>query len=50
VTRPVCWLCLLDRVRTDLDAASRCPVHGLVRDRVLGFVQVDVRLLAKGEK
>ena len=42
---PLCWLCFLAHVGTRLDAKSRCAIHGLVKDRVLGIVQVDVKLL-----
>jgi hypothetical protein len=41
----LCWLCFLDHDATVLDAASCCPKHGLVKDRVLGIVQVDTRML-----
>jgi hypothetical protein len=43
--RPLCWLCFVARVESRLDAESMCVVHGLVKDRVLGFVQVDERIL-----
>ena len=43
----LCWLCFLAHVETRLDAQSRCVVHGLVKDRVLGIVRVDVTLLEK---
>jgi len=39
---PLCWLCLVSRVETRLDTDSKCSIHGLVKDRVLGFVRVDV--------
>lgn len=42
---PLCWLCFLDHNGTPLDEASRCPIHGLVRDRVLGLVRIDERFL-----
>lgn len=45
--RPVCWICFVAGVVTRLDDESRCPMHGLVRDRVLGIVQVDTRILAR---
>lgn len=41
----VCWLCFVVRVETRLNDDSRCPIHGLVKDRVLGLVRVDTRLL-----
>jgi len=43
--RALCWLCFLQHIRTHLDADSRCPVHGLLKDRVLGIVRVDTKLL-----
>jgi len=43
--RALCWLCFLNRVATRLDVESRCPMHGLIRDRVLAIVQVDVQFL-----
>lgn len=42
---PVCWLCFLDHIETRLDAESRCPIHGLVKDRVLGLVRMAVGFL-----
>jgi len=41
----LCWLCFLDHIETRLDTASRCSIHGLVKDRVLGMIRVDVNLL-----
>ena len=46
---PLCWLCFVARIRTELDTDSRCPMHGLVRDRVLGLVRVDIRMLEEHE-
>lgn len=43
----LCWLCCLDNIPTPLDAESKCPMHGLVKDRVLCMIQVDVKLLKK---
>ena len=42
-----CWLCALDRIVQRLDAKSCCVMHGLVKDRILGIVQVDVRFLER---
>ena len=44
-TTPRCCWCALAHVDTRLDADSRCPVHGLVLDRFLGTVRMDVRFL-----
>lgn len=44
--RPLCWLCFVNHDETRLDEQSRCPFHGLMKDRVLGIVRVDVRMLA----
>lgn len=44
---PLCWLCFVGHVETRLDSESRCPTHGLVKDRVLGLVRVDERLLGR---
>jgi len=44
-TRPPCWLCLMNGYVVRLNVSSRCPIHGMVRDRVLTIVQVDTRLL-----
>lgn len=46
--QPVCWICFLEHVETRLDADSRCPLHGLIRDRVLGIVRVSETFLHKG--
>jgi hypothetical protein len=46
-TQPLCCWCVINRVETRLDADSRCPVHGLVRDRLLGFVRMDVKFLTE---
>ncbi len=44
--KPVCWLCWLDDYAPQLlSSDSRCAIHGLVLDRILGIVQVDVRLV-----
>ncbi len=39
-----CW-CAVNGQEAILDASGRCPKHGIVRDRLLGVVQVDKRLL-----
>lgn len=48
VDRPIlcCW-CFVLQIKTVLDAESRCPVHGLVKDRILGLVRMDTRLLGR---
>lgn len=43
--RPLCCWCAINYVETRLDADSRCPVHGLVLDRLLGTVRLDVRFM-----
>jgi len=45
VDRPLCWLCFVAHDETRLDSDDRCPIHGLVRDRVIGIVQVDISFL-----